>query len=241
MEKRAFRPSLTATAVCWGLALFFRFGLMGYGILALMSFCIGVVILLYLVLPRKLKIVLTALLCLGVILFIAAEIPVIRAAKGSPDVDADYVIILGAGVNGTAPSLSMLNRLGAALTYLEAHPRCIAVPSGGQGAGEDITEAEAMAVWLIAHGIDEARIIREDRATNTLENLSYSLALIPDADTAAIAVVSSEYHLCRAQLMAASMGYTVYGIPAHTTRPFLAVNHFIREALGVVHFRIFGT
>ena len=228
MEKRAFRPSLTATAVCWGLALFFRFGLMGYGILALMSFCIGVVILLYLVLPRKLKIVLTALLCLGVILFIAAEIPVIRAAKGSPDVDADYVIILGAGVNGTAPSLSMLNRLGAALTYLEAHPRCIAVPSGGQG-------------WLIAHGIDEARIIREDRATNTLENLSYSLALIPDADTAAIAVVSSEYHLCRAQLMAASMGYTVYGIPAHTTRPFLAVNHFIREALGVVHFRIFGT
>ena len=237
----AAAPCLIAAGGCFALALLFRFALIGYGITALMFAFFGVVILCYLYLSRGLKRALTVLLVLGFALFVAAEIPVIRAAKGSPDVDADYVIILGAGVNGTAPSLSMLNRLGAALTYLEAHPRCIAVPSGGQGAGEDITEAEAMAVWLIAHGIDEARIIREDRATNTLENLSYSLALIPDADTAAIAVVSSEYHLCRAQLMAASMGYTVYGIPAHTTRPFLAVNHFIREALGVVHFRIFGT
>ena len=231
---------MIATAVCWALALFFRFALMGYGILALMSFCIGVVILLYLVLPWKLKIVLTALLCLGVILFIVAEVPVIKAAKGDPDVDADYIIVLGAGVNGTVPSLSMVNRLNTALAYLEAHPGCAAVVSGGQGSGEDITEAEAMAVWLNAHGIGEDRIIREDRATNTIENLSYSLALIPDAEGATIAVVSSEYHLCRAELMARSLGYTVYGVPAHTTRPLLMVNHFIREALGVVHFRIFG-
>ena len=181
---------------------------------------------------------LTVLLCIGAVVFTAAEIPVVKASKGTPEA-ADYLIVLGAGVNGTAPSLSMVNRLTAAKDYLDAHPDCIAVVTGGQGRGESITEAAAMTDWLTAHGIPQERIIREDRATSTAENLEYSFALIPDAANAKIAVCSSEYHLYRAEYAARQMGYTLAGVPGRTTYPVLRLNYFIREGLGVIYLHIF--
>ena len=54
----------------------------------------------------------------------------------------------------------------------------MAVVSGGQGPGETMTEGEAMEIWLEARGIDPQRIIVEDRATSTWENLENSFALI---------------------------------------------------------------
>lgn len=239
-SRKRTRLWLIAAAVLLVLAAFFKFALIGYGITVLMLTGIAVLILLYLLLPRKFRVMLTSLLCVGVILFIAAEVPVVKAAKGTPEMEADYIIVLGAGVNGSVPSLSMIDRLSAALSYLESHPTSTAVVTGGQGSDEDISEAEAMFRWLTAHGIEGPRIIREDRATNTKENLEFSFALIPDAEAAAIAVVSSEYHLYRAQYIALAMGYEVGGIPGRTTYPVLKLNYFIREALGVVHFTIFG-
>ena len=163
----------------------------------------------------------------------------VRAAKGAPEAEADYLIVLGAGVNGTVPSLSMLNRLTAARAYLEAHPGCVAVVSGGQGPGEEISEAEAMSRWLRANGVDGNRLLLEDRATTTLENLAFSFALIPPEGRDRVAVVSSEYHLYRAEYLARCLGYTVAGVPARTTLPALRANYYIREALGVVYYTLF--
>ena len=232
--------ALIAAGLCFLLALGFKFALIGYGVTALVLAGVGVCILLYLFLPRKLKIMLTVLLCIGAIIFTTAEIPVIKASKGTPDADADYLIVLGAGVNGSAPSLSLVNRLTAARDYLDEHPNCIAVVTGGQGRGENLTEAQAMADWLTARGIATERIIREERATSTEENLEFSFALIPDAAHAKIAVCSSEYHLYRAEYMARQMGYELSGVPGRTTYPVLRLNYFIREGLGVIYLHIFG-
>ena len=232
--------ALIAAGLCFLLALGFKFALIGYGVTALVLAGVGVCILLYLFLPRKLKIMLTVLLCVGAVIFTAAEIPVIKASKGTPDADADYLIVLGAGVNGSAPSLSLVNRLTAARDYLDEHPNCIAVVTGGQGRGENLTEAQAMADWLTARGIATERIIREERATSTEENLEFSFALIPDAAHAKIAVCSSEYHLYRAEYMARQMGYELSGVPGRTTYPVLRLNYFIREGLGVIYLHIFG-
>lgn len=229
-------PFLLIAACCFVAAAFFRFALIGYGYIALVCAGIGVCVLLYAFLPRKFEIMLTILLALGLLLFVVGEVPVIRAARGTPDFDADWLIVLGAGVNGSTPSLSMLNRLTAALAYLEAHPDCKAVLSGGKGDGETISEAEAMRRWLTAHGIDEARLVLEPRSTNTLENLENSLALIPDAQNADIAVCSSEYHLYRAQYLGKALGYALGAVPARTSYPILRANYFIREALGAVYY-----
>ncbi len=58
-----------------------------------------------------------------------------------------------------------------------------------------------MADWLIARGVDEGRILVEEQADNTEENVAYAKALLVrhgvDAGDA-VAVVSADYHLYRA-------------------------------------------
>ena len=65
----------------------------------------------------------------------------------------DYAIILGAKVNGEKPSLSLQYRLDAALDYAKQYPHVYLILSGGQGAGEHISESEAMRRFLIENGI----------------------------------------------------------------------------------------
>ena len=73
------------------------------------------------------------------------EVWVIRAGHRDESAQpADAVVILGAGVNGTTPSVALQTRIDAAERYLKAHPDIPAVLSGGQGPGEDISEARAM-------------------------------------------------------------------------------------------------
>ena len=230
--------AMIAAGLCFVLALVFRFALIGYGVMALCFAGLGVCVLLYAFLPKKFKIMLTILLALGVLVFSVGEVPVLLAAGGTPDYDADWLIVLGAGVNGDAPSLSMRNRLSAAKAYLDAHPDCRVIVSGGQGDGESITEAEAMRRWLTAQGFDPERIVCETRSKNTEENLAFSLALIPDAARARIAVCSSEYHLYRARLLGRRMGCELGAIPAKTTLPVLRINYFIREGLGALYYHI---
>jgi len=231
---------LLPAALCFAAAAFFRFALIGYSYMALLCAGVGVCILLYAFLSKRFRIMLTIILVLGLLLFTVGEVPVALAAGGTPDFDAEYLIVLGAGVNGTVPSLSMHNRLTAAKAYLDVHPDCIAVVSGGQGPGEDISEAEAMRRWLTANGIDAGRILSEDRSTNTRENLQNSFALIPDAAAARIAVCSSEYHLYRAQYLGRQLGCELGAIPARTSYPVLRLNYFIREGFGALYYHIFG-
>ena len=230
------------------LAGFFRFAFIGYAFTAYACAGAAAVLLLYELCERRrlryLRIASTAALCLGVACFLIAEIPVIRASRGDADNGADYLIVLGAGVNGSEPSLSMLDRLDAALEYLIAHPECVAVVSGGQGTGEDITEAEAMRAWLSRQGVDERRIILEERATTTAENLRYSFDIIRTRDggmgETSIAVASSEYHLYRAEAMAQRLGVPVSGVAARTSLPVLRANYFLREAFAVWYLWVFG-
>ena len=77
--------------------------------------------------------------------------------------DLDYIIVLGAHVAGTRLSKALLERTRRALRYLEENPETRAVLSGGQGQGEQISEAEAMYRYLTEHGIDGSRLILEDR------------------------------------------------------------------------------
>ncbi len=234
-------PWLMGPGACFAAAVFFRFAVVGYSTLALCFGTLGILLLLFHFLPRGGKIALVLAAAAGAAAVSAALVPVVKAARGTPETDADYLIVLGAGVNGSTPSLSMHNRLTAALRYLEAHPQCTAIVSGGQGPGEMLTEAEVMHRWLTQNGIAGERIIMEKQATSTLENLEYSLACIPAAalETADIAVVSSEYHLCRAQYLAGLLGYSVAGVPARTTLPALKINYYIREALGMLYYRLF--
>ena len=192
-------------------------------------------------LAKTLSRIFTIFLCLGFALFIALEIPIIIGAQTDEDPEADYVIVLGAGLYGETPSLVLSERLRAAKDYLETYPDAKVVVSGGQGSGESITEAEAMRRWLEQTGIAPERILKEDQSTSTQENLSFSLEIIA-ADggeiNGEIAVLSSEFHLYRARFVAQSLGFKPLGIAAPTTYPLVKIGYFIREAFAVLGYWI---
>lgn len=120
-----------------------------------------------------------------------------------PEADGlyDYAVVLGAKVNGEVPSMSLQHRLDAALAYALEQTHVRLILSGGQGSGEDISEAEAMRRYLTENGIAEERLIIEDQSTSTYENLAFSLEKI-DAEINGLTIITSDYHLARAKWLA---------------------------------------
>ena len=193
--------------------------------------------------------VLCALLAAGFALFFVMEAWVLTWARTDNDSPVTAVVVFGAGVNGTVPSLSLKVRLQAALDYVQDKPEVLIVVSGGQGPGEDITEARCMADWLIARGVDADRILLEERSTNTEENVRFSRELLAERGIdplSSIAYVTADYHLCRAvYLTGGSLGRTLtyragtypYVVPVAAKMPeqywIITANYFIREAFGM--------
>ena len=152
-------------------------------------------------------------------------------------------MVLGAKVNGTSPSLSLNDRIGAAYAYLKAHPDTVAVLSGGQGEGENITEAQCMFDHLTAMGIDESRLWMEDQATSTIENFRYSVALIEEKTGAipeTVTVLSNEFHLFRAGMMAEDCGLEADFIAAPTSKPLIRISYTIREIFALWKYLLVG-
>lgn len=193
-------------------------------------------------LGKFLKAAFTVCLCLVLGAAIVTECFIISGAKGAKEPEHQYVLVLGAGVNGTVPSRSLAQRLRAAYDYLVKYPDAIAIVSGGQGPGEDMTEALCMYNWLTEKGIDGSRVWMEDKAASTEENLDFSLALIEEKTGVrpeSLAILSSEYHLYRAGLLAEERGIEMLGVPAKT-RPFpLRWHYYFREMFALWHYIVF--
>ncbi len=191
------------------------------------------------------ELALIAALLLGFSLFTVLETMVVRGSfADESDAPVSAVIVLGAGVNGETPSLTLRTRIDAAAAYLEEHPDVPVVLSGGQGPGEAITEAECMRRALVRRGVDESRLYPEERSTSTQENLRYSRAILEElgVDPAQrVAIVTSDFHLCRARLM---WGGDPAAVPAHLPSALyfqcLTVNYFIREAFGLAAYFVYG-
>lgn len=145
--------------------------------------------------------------------------------------EVDYVIVLGAQVRGTKITNSLMRRLDCAYGYLMEHPQTKVVVSGGQGKDEAVTEAQAMAEYLIGRGISASRIFKEEQSASTLENLRFSMAYVRP-DTAA-AVVTNDFHLYRALFLGRLAGYKRLTGIAATSNPVLFLNYLVREILAV--------
>ena len=242
MKKRYWLPALVLAAIGIVIYLF----VYGYGFSGLILFGVGVLFFLFGLmdwlkkrLPRLMQILQIGFCILLVPILLTSVIigvMIVRAGGGAQETDSDYLIVLGAGVNGTAPSRSLRERLTAAEEYLKQHPDTIAILSGGKGNGENISEAACMFNWLTEKGIPAEQLRMEDQATSTVENIRFSLDLI-EAETGVrptkCAVLSSSYHLFRASLLAKSEGLEMQGVPAKVSYPVFYCNMLLREICGV--------
>ncbi len=161
-----------------------------------------------------------------------ATFNMIRASYNAPDKDAT-VIVLGCKVNANGPSLSLLKRLEAAYAYLSENPDVPCILSGGQGADEHISEAQAMYDWLTEKGIEKERLYIEDKSTSTEENLSFSRKIIEKQNLpSAITLITNNFHQYRAQKIAARYYEEVYGVSGDTPL-YLLPMYYIRELGGI--------
>lgn len=167
--------------------------------------------------------------------FIFTEAKIISAMNASPAPGLDYVITLGAAVRGDRPTSPLLLRIQAAADYLEQNPDAIVIASGGQGKGEDISEAECIRNELILLGIDESRIILENRSTDTQENIRNSFALIPEG--AKVGIISNSYHIYRALRTAELQGFDACAVPARSLLP-LGIHYTVREFFAVMELEL---
>ena len=182
-------------------------------------------------LPRKLIVVFWSLVSVSVALFGVLLGMIVHGQSVGPQENADYLIVLGAGLRGDRPSLVLRNRIEAAAKYLAENPGSKVVVSGGQGPDELISEAEAMRRALAGMGIEEERILMEDQSTSTHENLTFSKAYIPDG--ASVVIVTSRFHVYRACHLARESGYTsVSGLGAKNVR-WLNPTNYLRECMAV--------
>ena len=205
-------------------AAFLRWAVRGYAYWGYFLAFVAALLLLHRFLPAALWRVLLVLVAVGFAYFCVVEAIIIRDARTDKGPGRPYLIVLGAAVYGERPSLTLENRLIGALRYYEQYPDTRIIVSGGQGPGENITEAACMADWLRSHGVPEDAILLEPRATSTKENLQYSFALIR----------------CRAKTMARMQGVEAAGVAAPWGYFFVMLNYFIREAFGMTHLWVLG-
>ena len=185
---------------------------------------------------RAIKIITSIFILIIVLSFVIVEIFVIYNAKSRNYQNADYLIILGAGLdrrNPSYPSVTLARRIRVAINYSRNNPDVMIIVSGGTGRNNEHSEAEIMSRVLLRNNIDSERIIIEDRSSNTLENLSFSSDLIENLDKKVV-IVSCDFHLFRARLIANKIGFTNIGTLASRTKRVLLPHYYVREYFAII-------
>ena len=241
------RALLILASLCAVLSFIFVFCLIGYtftgflffllaSFFAFLAFCLKT--------KKRALIIFRRIVCslaaIGIIFTCIMSGIVVADMSGDEFSPCDCIIVLGAGLDGETPSLTLTDRLRRTKEFMENYPESIAIVSGGMGSGETITEALAMERWLVAHGVEKNRIIKEEMATNTNENLLYSKAIADSRGFESFAIVSSDYHIFRARLLAKKQDIEAIMLSAKTTLPILRINYAVRESFALVKAKILG-
>ncbi len=201
----------------------------------------------------------------GMAVFAVVCVLVFTGVASSDPRGLDYVIVLGPKVTEKADSSSMKRRLDKAMEYVEENPDTILVLSGGKGKGDVHSEAMDMFLYLTYNGVPQEQLLLEEHSTSTVENIAFSKVLIdrdrrnrklregpmeiprgPGAPSLApdkpleIGILTSNYHVYRAELTAARWGIeNVSGIAADSD-PVLFVHMCVRECASILKDRLMG-
>ncbi len=185
---------------------------------------------------RRLLWTLAILAALGLAVFLILEGVVLFHARDDLRGQSGAMVILGAQLKADGPSLFLQRRLEKALDYLADHPDTLVVVSGGQGPDEPDTEANGMEQFLREKGF-AGTVLKEDRSHNTKENLKNSKAVLAQAGydvQDGVILVSNDFHLARAKLLAGRFGYRAETLAAPSDHWGFKLYNFLREPVGLV-------
>lgn len=152
----------------------------------------------------------------------------------------DAVVVLGAALmkDGTVTPL-LANRVKRGIERWHQHPEAKLIMSGGQGSDELQPESHAMRAFALAQGVPEEAILVEDRSATTHENIAFSEALREKEGLVSegrLLVVSDDYHVFRALLIARALGIAADGAGAKV-RLYFALNALVREWVAYIYLK----
>lgn len=220
----------------------------GYVAFSKVFFLIGILLLIYGVvelkykvdiwgtIPKDFKKIIIVLFSIFLIIFISIEGVIIYNGHHYNKEKPDYVMVLGAGLRGSKLSLSLVDRLDTAIEFNRIYPNVKIIVSGGQGKGEDISEASAMKNYLVDNGVSEDLIICEDKSTNTYENFLFTKKLLEEetgSSDYSLMVISNSFHMYRAKFLGKEVGFKCLGYPA-PSHPTTTIIFHVREFFGVI-------
>ena len=140
-----------------------------------------------------------------------SSIIMIRSISSST-ANADYLLVLGYQLDDDQMSKTLIYRVERAYEYASRYPDCKIIVSGGITGKNTVSEASLMKDALVAYGINEERIIVEDKSTSTVENLEYCKSLLQEGEK--IVCISSNYHCSRIKVIASNVGIDLKTIGA---------------------------
>lgn len=156
----------------------------------------------------------------------------IMSVRHKASFDKTHIIVLGCHVQEDGmPSGVLRKRVESAVKFANAqnhktNTMPILVFSGGKGADEPVSEAEAMRRYTAVQKYP-GKVLLEDQSTTTYENFKYSKKLI--GKTKNIAFATTDFHVFRSGVFATNLGFKqIEGIGAKSPWYFYN-NALIRE------------
>ena len=189
--------------------------------------------------PSVVKVIIGVMVSLGLVMLVIINGLLFSTFSSRGDDNLDYLIVLGAQMKNSGPSVALRYRLDATIEYMEKNENTKCIVSGGQGPNEPVSEAEGMEKYLIEHGIDASRIIKEDKSTSTKENFDFSMKVV-DLKDKKVGIVTNNFHTYRARAIAKKCGLKdACTIAARSVKTYLPNNMF-REDLALIKDFIVG-
>lgn len=187
---------------------------------------------------KKLKLTVGSLVGAAIIISVVNLCFILTPELAREQDDVDYVILLGGGISkdGKLPK-SVVARGEKAAEYLNQHKNAVCVVTGGTLHFLPVAEAPELKKLLEKNGVEASRILVEDQALDTIQNFQYSCKMLADFEGVSqqqildsrIAVVTSYFHLRRAERLAHRMGFTCIKGVGSKTSPINVLHCYVRE------------
>jgi uncharacterized SAM-binding protein YcdF (DUF218 family) len=146
---------------------------------------------------------------------------------------SDAVIILGAAINTPA----LYNRTLTGLDYYKQGKAAVLMLSGGRISDQDISEAGYMQKIVRENSSPVPPLLLDDQSHNTYENLENSKAKLGGPKS--VIIVSDEFHLARAVLLAKRIGFAHVSwdapAPTYYSKGDL-VRYYLREMAAMLRY-----
>lgn len=188
---------------------------------------------------KYIKILVLTLICVEILF---ASFLGVYSVFDNAEFDEDVCLVLGAGLIGENITWPLKLRLDKAIEYHEKNPESLIVVSGGKGQGETVTEALAMEKYLLQHNIDKNKIIKEEKATSTKENMLFSKEILDNRLKSEydIVVITNNFHIFRGVALAKDAGFTEVRHLHAGLKWYNVIPCYLRETLALIKMWVLG-